>query len=205
METGKGILTAAITLLALILIVAVIPTERDGEIYEDTVRLHILANSDSRADQDLKLGIRDKLLEKYSTSLRSADSKEDALLCLSAKLGDIKSDIDTWLSDAGYEYESEVRLGKEWYERRDYGDFSLPEGYYTSLVIELGEAEGQNWWCVMYPPMCLDIATEEAPGDDVLLGYTSEEIALIESGGYTVRFKLLELTSGIFRGMGRGT
>lgn len=198
MQRTIDFLGTIIMILAVVLIVAAVPTEKEGAIYDDTVRLHILARSDSTEDQSLKLKVRDRLLEKYGEKLESAESTDEAEARISAMAEEIKRDVDGWIAEEGYDYESRVSLGTEWYERREYGDIALPEGYYTSLKIELGEGEGQNWWCVMYPPHCLDIATEGAPADDAIAGFTDEENALIGRGRYTVKFKLLELASEVF-------
>ena len=111
---------------------------------------------------------------------------------------DIENDVNAWLWEYGYEYGCEVAFDTEWYDTREYENFTLPKGYYTSLRVMLGEAEGKNWWCVMYPPLCLDIATEEAPKDDAVMGYTKEEYSLITEDGYNVKFKILELLSDAF-------
>ena len=185
-------------LLCATLMVALIPTEKDAAIYEDTLRLHILANSDSEADQSLKYEIRDKLLNKYGQRLSAANGPSDAKWLTENMTEDIEDDVEKWISEAGYGYECEVTLGVEWYDTREYEDFTLPKGYYTSLRVMLGEAEGKNWWCVMYPPLCLDIATEEAPRDDAVVGYTKEEYNLISDTGYNIKFKLLEVLSEAF-------
>ena len=118
---------------------------------------------------------------------------------LTAQLSkEIESDVNAWLYEMGESYTSRVDLGVEWYDTREYDDFTLPSGYYTSLRVMLGNAEGRNWWCVMYPPLCLDIACEDAPSDDAVLGYTKEEYVLITDTGYNVKFKLLELLSSAF-------
>ncbi|MBR7116138.1 MAG: stage II sporulation protein R [Clostridia bacterium] len=200
MENCKSAAKIAAVILALILVITVVPTDRDAAVYNDTIRLHILANSDKTEDQALKLTVRDKLLAKYSDELKSAHSKDEAKAEIMALSGAIKNDVDSWIKEAGYSYESRIELLTEWYDRREYDGFALPEGYYTSLQIKLGEADGQNWWCVMYPPLCLDIATEDAPADDALLGYNNETATLITSGRYTVRFKLLEIASELFSG-----
>jgi len=185
----------ALILLCTTLLIAAVPTEKEGAIYEDTVRLHILANSDEKADQRLKLEIRDLVLEKYGDILSMAKDKQDAVANLEELIPEIKADVDKWITMLGMNYSSSVELGVEWYDTREYEDFTLPKGYYTSLRIMLGKAEGKNWWCVMFPPLCLDIATEESPSDDALLGYTDEEAILISTGKYNLKFKLLELLS----------
>ena len=198
MKKTTNFLMAVVILLAITLIAAIFPTEQDAAIYEDTLRLHILANSDNEEDQELKYEIRDKLLKKYGTSLGASDNPEEAKENIRALIPEIKSDVDDWIQEAGYNYKSDVTLGVEWYDTREYEDFTLPKGYYTSLQVMLGEAEGKNWWCVMYPPLCLDIATEEAPRDDAVLGYTKEEYSLITERGYNIKFKILEIFSEAF-------
>ena len=198
MKKTSNFLITVIFLLAATLAVAILPTEQDAAIYEDTLRLHILANSDNADDQDLKYGIRDKLLSKYGKQLGSSNNPEDAKYNINALIPEIERDVDRWIEDAGYDYKSEVTLGVEWYDTREYDGFTLPKGYYTSLQVMLGEAEGKNWWCVMYPPLCLDIATEDAPRDDAVIGYTKEEYSLITDQGYNVKFKLLEVLSEAF-------
>lgn len=197
MKTIKFLFSALLT-LSLTLCMSVLPTEKDAAIYEDTLRLHILANSDSEDDQQLKYEIRDKLLARYGEALRCARSFDDAEAEVTGMLSDIERDVDGWIREAGYEYKSHVTLGVEWYDTREYEDFTLPRGYYTSLRVMLGEAEGQNWWCVMYPPLCLDVATEDAPKDDALMGYSREEYMLVNGEGYSIKFKLLEVFSDAF-------
>jgi stage II sporulation protein R len=170
----------------------IIPTEADAAIYDDTIRLHILAPSDSVDDQALKLKIRDKILGEFSETIGSAETKEAAKAALSMILGDIKDCTEEEISAEGYDYGVSVTLTEEWYPTRIYGAFSLPSGTYTSLKIILGEGEGSNWWCVMYPPLCLDAALSES----ALL--TPEEKFLITDNGYCIKFKLLEVASVIF-------
>ena len=189
----KGFILTVTMLLSITLIIAAIPTESEASIYEDTVRLHILARSDGEEDQATKLLIRDKILEKYSTNLsgyESADEAADALIKLSQSIED---DVNLWLTEIGCDYTASVVIGEEWYEAREYDGFTLPAGIYTSLRIMLGGGEGKNWWCVMFPPMCLDIACE---GSSSVGKYTDSEIKLISGGGYNVKFKILELASG---------
>ena len=189
----KKFVTGILSILTAMLIVAALPTEAEAEIYSDTLRLHILAASDSDEDQALKLAVRDKILTEYSEELSGVAALEDARATLEARLPDIIATAQDVVIARGYDYTVTASLGEEWYDTRDYGELSLPRGVYTSLIIRIGEGEGRNWWCVMYPPMCLDLATD-APSDDWTSGYTGEELSLI-SGKYRVKFKLLELIS----------
>ena len=192
------LLSNTLLTLVLTLTVAILPTDKDAAIYDDTLRLHILANSDSEVDQAVKYEIRDRILEKYGKTLKESESFEDAEARIEGIIPEIESDVDTWLKEAGYSYTSEVTLSVEWYDTREYDDFVLPKGYYTSLRVMLGDADGQNWWCVMYPPLCLDVATEDAPFDDAVSGYSKEEYILISEKRYNVKFKMLEVFSDAF-------
>ncbi len=196
MKNNKDYIITVIILLVSLMLITILPTEAEAEIYDDTVRLHILANSDSEEDQQLKLKIRDKVLEKYSSKLAGYSSADEAKEHAAEYIEEIEEDVTAWIREAGSSYSAEVTLTEEWYDTRSYGDVTLPSGRYTSLRILIGSAEGKNWWCVMYPPLCLDIATESAPSDDAYINFTNEETRLVTSSGYNIKFKLLELISG---------
>ena len=188
----------AFVLLIASMMIAIFPTDAEAKIYEDTIRLHILANSDSDEDQGLKLEIRNRLLSKYGDILSSAGSLDEAKEITADLLTNIENDAEEWARELGFSYSVKVTLTTEWYETRDYEGFSLPCGYYASLRVIIGEGEGKNWWCVMYPPLCMEIATESAPSDDGLIDYSKEELYLIKSGKYNVKFKILEDLSRVF-------
>ena len=192
--------TAIYTLLILCvtLIIAIIPTEAEGAIYEDTVRLHILANSDTQEDQELKIKIRDEILIEFSDELTEIRSKEDAESKITSMLPEIEGFAKRKIKEYGYSYDVSATLSEEWYDTREYENFTLPKGYYTSLRVIIGEGEGKNWWCVMYPPLCVDIATEKAPKDDAVKKYSASEVTLITKKGYNAKFKILEIASSIF-------
>ena len=197
MENKNGTLLAVLALLLSTLVIALMPTEAEAEIYEDTLRLHILANSDSEEDQELKLKVRDRLLTEYGEMLKG-ESIGEAVGIINGKLSEIEEDVEEWIREYGYSYDASVTLSREWYDTREYEDFTLPKGEYTSLRVIIGEGEGKNWWCVMFPPLCLDIASESAPADDGISSYTDEEIRLISGKKYNIKFKILELISDTF-------
>ena len=195
----KKALYYGLVLLFVGIFIAVFPTEGEGDIYTDTIRLHILARSDSESDQKIKLEIRDRLLAEYGESLSSYTSKDEAAEAISFLIQDITADVDMWLGELDCDAKCKVYLTEEWYDTREYENFILPQGTYTSLKIVIDEGVGKNWWCVMFPPLCLDIATENAPADDATIGYTEEEISLItKPKRYNVKFKVLEIISDIF-------
>ena len=188
----KKLITAALCILCATLFLAVMPTDAEGMIYEDTVRLHVLANSDSDEDQALKLMLRDEVLKKYGRELSIFDSAKEAKNSLSEKTLEIESFCNQKLKELTDEdYTARVSLTEEWYETRDYGDISLPKGYYTSLKIVIGSGEGKNWWCVMFPPLCLDAATDTGK-------YTPEEEFLV-TRRYNVKFKIIEVVSDFWK------
>ena len=197
MKNKNGTLFAVLMVLLSTLVIALMPTEAEAEIYEDTLRLHILANSDSEEDQKLKLKVRDRLLTEYGEMLKG-ESIGEAVGIINGKLSEIEEDVEEWIKEYGYSYEASVTLSREWYDTREYEDFTLPKGEYTSLCVIIGDGEGKNWWCVMFPPLCLDIASESAPADDGISSYTDEEIRLISGKKYNIKFKILELISDTF-------
>ena len=194
----KELLNNTIAILIITMLIAIMPTEAEGEIYEDTLRLHIIANSDLPEDQALKLKIRDFVLTEYGQRLSECGSMEEATAEIERLIDEINTAVSKKLAEMGYGYTVDTLLGQEWYDTREYEGFTLPSGYYTSLRIIIGQGEGQNWWCVMYPPLCLEIATENAPHDDGLIDYSREEIFLISRQEYQIKFKILEDLSRIF-------
>lgn len=194
---NRNVIYAVAVLLATV-VIAAFPTEAEGEIYEDTLRLHILANSDTEEDQALKLAVRDGLLEKYGEQLSVASDADEAADVAEGILDEIECYAEKIMRGLGYEYEAEATVSVEWYETRDYDDFSLPRGYYKSLRVIIGEGAGRNWWCVMYPPLCMDMASSDTPSDDGIVDYTREEILLVRGGRYNIKFKTLEILSSFF-------
>ena len=190
------ILQFAATLLLLTVMISVFPTEEDYKIYEDTLRLHILANSDSREDQDLKIAVRDLILDSFGGKLEGIDAIDSAIEITNDMLDEIENMANDFIASSGVNYGVKAEISKEWYETRDYGSFTLPRGYYSSLIITLGKGEGQNWWCIMFPPMCRDFASDDGRDDS--------GGAVYEIGGekYTIKFKSLEIIADLFKKKG---
>ena len=158
---------------------------------ENIVRLHVVAQSDSPYDQQVKLAVRDSILDYLTPLLAGIYGRDDASKIISENLNSLRhraADISGLPAAATLEYES--------FPTRYYDSFSLPAGEYLSLRIKLGEAEGQNWWCVVFPPLCMSAVRESAVDAGIL---TDEQIQLItETGGeYILRFKVLEYAEKI--------
>ena len=194
----KNLLSSTLILLFATFFVAIVPTDAEAGIYEDTLRLHILANSDSEEDQNLKIEIRDLLLGKYADILKSYSSINEAIEESKSLLSEMENDVSEWLRARGYDYTSKITITEEWYDTRNYESYTLPCGIYNSLRVIIGEGEGKNWWCVMYPPLCLELACENAPEDVGIINYTKEELRLINGGEFNVKFKILEILSDAF-------
>ena len=157
------------------------------------VRLHVIANSDSQADQDLKLQVRDAVLAEAAGLLPQGAGPEEAEAVLAAHLEDLAAAGAAVVGQAGYSYPVTASLEHQVrFPTRQYTDFSLPAGEYTALRVVIGAGTGHNWWCVIFPPLCLGSVTEAAAPES---GLTEQEVALITGAdeGYELKFKALEL------------
>ena len=187
-----------ITLLLSLLLVTLtcLPIHGEEEIYDTVVRLHVLANSDTEEDQSLKLEVRDALLAVTSPLLASCGSQDEAVAILTPRLDELQQVALDVVRDAGYSYDVHISLGEEAYPRRVYESCCFPAGTYVSLRVGIGEAEGQNWWCVLFPPLCLSAAGAQSTEDAfVSVGLNKDQYGIITETGktkYKIRFKLLE-------------
>ena len=124
----------------------------------NVLRLHIIANSDSALDQEVKLKIRDRLLQESTTLFSGADSVENAIFIANTKKDTVREIANSVLKENNFPYEAKVSVEKHYFNTRVYENFTLPAGIYDSLVITLGKAEGKNWWCVIFPEVCIPAA-----------------------------------------------
>ncbi|MBU5435184.1 stage II sporulation protein R [Pseudoflavonifractor sp. MSJ-37] len=188
--------------LALLLAAAVSAlwgTRLDAEqaaLADRVVRLHVLANSDDPADQALKREVRDAVLSAADGLVPPEADREQAEALMGAALPELAAAGAEVVAREGFSYPVTASLEHDvWFPTKTYQDFALPAGTYTALRIEIGEGDGQNWWCVVFPPLCLGSVTEcsgSAGLSDVL---SEREVALVtgESEGYVVKFKAMEL------------
>lgn len=132
----------------------------------DYIRIHVRANSDEREDQSVKLAVRDAIVQYISPLAIGIETKEEMWTLLSSKQDEIKRRANDTLVSCGYDYGCRVRLGRESFPTRTYGDLTLQEGEYDAVIVELGSGKGKNWWCVAYPPLCF-IAAEETGKEEV--------------------------------------
>ena len=172
-----------------------------SDIADSVFRLHVLANSDSSEDQALKYKVRDSLLDYMNSLCSETTSKDEAISIASNHLDDFKKIAEDTISSNGYNYTVQVQIGNFEFPTKTYGDISLPSGYYDALRVNIGEAKGQNWWCVMFPPLCfIDVSSGVVPDEskEVLKdSMNEEEFALVsesdENSEINFKFKILEL------------
>ena len=196
----KRFCVAIVILLVVMMAVSFLPVHGEQEVYDTVVRLHVLANSDSEEDQALKMEVRDTLLEAAAPYLEGCTTQEEAVQSLTLHLSDLETVAAETVAAEGYDYPVTVLLGEEEYPTRTYESCAFPAGSYVSLRVCIGEAEGQNWWCCLFPPLCLSAATakNEADNEDAFIqvGLTKDQYGIITETGktkYKVRFKLLEV------------
>lgn len=166
----------------------------------DVLRLHILANSDTDRDQEIKLLVRDEITMECGSLFENADSLEEAEKVASENLELFKETAERVIREKGENYEVSVRLCPVYFNTRYYGEITMPAGKYMALQIEIGKAQGQNWWCVLFPSLCFGTS---AKCDDFKDDLTEPERTVVSSGTrYQFRFKIVEALSGIFELLG---
>ena len=180
-----------------------------SDISDSVFRLHVIANSDTVEDQNLKYLVRDKILEYMNSLTDTTQSKEEIISIICNHLEDFKKIAQDTIYENGFDYEVSVEIGNFEFPTKTYGDVSFPAGFYDALRIKIGNADGQNWWCVMFPPLCfIDVSSGIVPDDskDILESELSEEEYNLVTGTETenkIKFKIVEVLqnfkiSGIF-------
>lgn len=200
---SKRFCVAIVVTLVLLLVLSYLPIHGEAKVYDTVLRLHVLANSDSEEDQALKLKVRDGVLAATAPLLENAETRDQAEAIVRAHMADIQSAAEAVVAENGSEQAVTVMLDLEDYPTRNYESCAFPAGEYLSLRVCLGEAEGQNWWCVLFPPLCLSAATAKNDAEDAFIqvGLSKEQYGIVtetQSRKYRVRFKILETVRGWF-------
>ena len=192
-----------IRFLSVVLVSAValpfLPVRGEGAVYEKVIRLHVLANSDSEEDQALKLLVRDGVLEYVGELTKGVLNVDQAREVISSSLDGIGNAAERVILENGRNDKVTVRFGMEDYPEREYDGVHLPAGEYCSLRVCIGEAEGHNWWCVLFPPLCLSASKPK----EVLVkaGFSPDQVRVLtetENPKYVMRFRILELVKELF-------
>jgi len=206
-------LKKSIILIILLLIYLLVSTlnyvqATSSNISNELFRLHVIANSNSNEDQNLKYKVRDGVIKYVESISKNATSKNDIINIVTENSENIKSIAEQIIKDEGYSYSVKINVGNFSFPTKHYGDISLPSGFYDALRIEIGNASGENWWCVMFPPLCfVDITTGIVPEESKTTlqeNLETEEYALIseDSGVMKFKFKLIEMFENISIALG---
>lgn len=193
----KIIVVLVLIVIAMVAIYAVESYYEIVKLEDKIIRLHILANSDTLQDQELKLKVRNNILNSFNNRFSNITNKKESEALILKNLNEIKDIAQKTIMDEGYYYDVRVYYGKYKFPIREYDDIALPSGDYDAVRVEIGEAKGQNWWCVMFPPLCFtDFGKKIDSGFEIveekLKGVlTEQEIQLIKTNrGYSqIKFK----------------
>ena len=188
----KGFIKAACVALILTVLFTMIPFQAAcSDISDSVFRLHILANSDSEADQNLKLKVRDRLLEYSQTLFEQAKTKEEAEELIANQLQELADIASNEIAENGFNYPVRAEITRMYFTTRHYENYTLPSGTYDALRVTIGEGKGHNWWCVMFPSLCIntdvdgDRKTKEALGE--------EEYGVVKNEKREYKFFIVEL------------
>ena len=161
------------------------------EIRSDVLRLHVIANSDTSVDQNLKLRLRDYILQEGKDIFNGSVNVENAVEKIEPVLPELEKSAKAFVNQAGFDYDVKISLSKEYFTTRTYETVTLPAGKYLALRVVIGSGEGHNWWCVMFPPLCVPAADTK---DEIENVFSEKEIKLVESKPkYEPRFKVVEI------------
>lgn len=169
------------------------------DISDSVFRLHVIANSDSNEDQSLKYKVRDNLLKYMNNICSDCSSKQEAINLVTEHQEEFKQVALDTIKKEGYSYNVKINIGNFEFPTKQYGDISLPAGYYDALRVEIGEAKGRNWWCVMFPSLCfIDVSSGIVPEEskeELQNVLSDEEYSIISDNsdnGIKLKFKLIE-------------
>ncbi len=185
---------ALLVMLAMVMLTGAAALRKQDQLQQKMIRLHVVANSDSDQDQALKLQVRDRVLAFTEQTMRAAADREAANQTLRVSLPAIEQMAEETLRENGCGDSVEVRLEPAEFPLKAYDGFRLPAGEYMALRVLIGEAAGQNWWCVVYPPLCMTAASD-VQETGIACGMEQEELDLMQEAGeeYQVKFRCVEL------------
>ncbi len=197
------LLIFSISVALMLPVSAALPSREDAKLYDNIIRLHVLASSDSDEDQAEKLNVRDGILDTVSKILDGVSDRDGAEVAIRENLALIEEAANGVLAGLGSPHTATVTLTKEAYPTRGYEGFTLPAGTYTSLRVLIGEAKGQNWWCVLYPKLCVTSERTASVIDESELieaGLTLSQVRIITGStpDVVIKFRFLEFFERLF-------
>ena len=190
--------------LGLTLTAGVWASASESALAGQVLRLHVVANSDSWQDQELKLLVRDAVLARADQILDGASDRESAEQALTPHLDELVRSARKVLEAEGCGDAVTVALADQWFPTKEYDGFSLPAGQYRALKVTIGEGRGRNWWCVVFPPLCLGSVTEESVETVAGEALSDDQVALItgQDGGYVLKVRFMEWWNELIHGVG---
>lgn len=195
-KDGRGGILLLLTGFILICFWGMLHQETDELTKADFIRFHVIANSDSYEDQELKLTVRDEVLKEVSPQLAEMENASESRSWLAENREKINDIAETVIRREGYDYEAQAEMGVRWIPEKNYGSLVFPAGNYEAFTISIGEARGENWWCVMFPPVCI-IGEEPESNEEMaerFKGTKYEDMILSGAEGkpYVLKFKSAE-------------
>lgn len=217
-QVNKWILAILYSLIFIFLLFCFYSEKVNQDLSDSMIRLHIVANSDSDADQTLKLRVRDEVITYMTERMDSLQTKETAGAYVKDHIGELETVANAVIAKEGFSDLARVSFGKYPFPTKQYENVILPAGFYDALKVEIGQAEGQNWWCVMFPPLCFVDDTkgemEEDYMDVLKQELSSQELDLVLASDaeteipVEIKFKIVEIfqeskikLAGLFRGI----
>lgn len=189
--SAKRIFCFCLSFLIILAVSDFLPVHGEEKVYNEVIRLHVLANSDSELDQSVKLKVRDSIIEKSNVFFsEDAKNKEEAEKNIKSKAEALVRFVDEVLTENGVNYKASIKLGLESYPERVYDGITYPAGEYVSFRILLGDGEGQNWWCVLFPPLCTDAAKAK---ESLTINTEAKKTFTEKETRYVFRLKILEI------------
>ena len=174
----------------LLTIVDMLIPRSEAKIFDNVIRLHVLADDNSETAQNIKLSVRDAILDECGDMFSESGDIVTASNVVEENIPRIEAIANRVLAEQGVDYRATVQWGSESYPTRTYEDFYLPSGEYLSLRVNLGTANGNNWWCVLFPPLCTKASSDS---EFKSAGISRKDTSVFKSRRYIFRFKLLEL------------
>ena len=187
---GKWIAISLLVGTAMTLIWGVWSLQSQNQLAQDVIRLHVIAASDRREDQALKLKVRDAVLAETQKWLTDIKNSAEAEKVLRSHLAELRSCAQETVVEQGYSYSVDALLTQERYPTRDYGTFALPGGEYMSLRIVIDEGAGHNWWCVVFPPLCTATVVDQ---EETQLSESDMGLITQKDKNYVLKFKSIEV------------
>lgn len=186
--------SALLVAFAVFLLVGCCASAGRAALADRVLRLHVVANSDSAEDQAVKLKVRDAVLAQAQPVLEHITDSRQAEVALRPILEDLERTAAAVLESEGSGDRVLVEISDQWFPTKQYDRFALPAGQYRALRVVIGDGEGQNWWCVVFPPLCFAAVTEEVTAAAAMAGLSEDQVALItgQDGGYVLKFKVIE-------------